>query len=121
MENICVHGDSFHNNTIALVVPTKSNLRELAKLRNKDSLTFQEMCADEDITDEIKKALTNHAIKSGLLKIEIPTKVKLCSEEWVPDSGLVTAALKIRRKQLLDFFQSDIKRLYCDVTSTKST
>lgn len=45
-------------------------------------------------------------------QMEIPTKFKLCPEEWLPDTGLVTAALKIRRKQIHDFYKSDIDRMY---------
>lgn len=39
-------------------------------------------------------------------------QVKLCVEEWLPESGLVTAALKIRRKQIQQFYQADIDALY---------
>lgn len=44
--------------------------------------------------------------------MEIPTKFKLCPEEWIPDTGLVTAALKIRRRQIHDFYKIDIDRMY---------
>lgn len=53
------------------------------------------------------------ARESGKLqKSEVPLKVKLCSDEWRPDTGLVTASFRIRRKPLEEFYKSDIKALY---------
>jgi long-subunit acyl-CoA synthetase (AMP-forming) len=38
--------------------------------------------------------------------------VKLCSEEWTTSNALVTPALKIRRKNIQQFYESDIDRMY---------
>ena len=38
--------------------------------------------------------------------------VTLCKEMWDPDSGMVTAAFKIKRKPIQDFYQKDIDRMY---------
>ena len=38
--------------------------------------------------------------------------VTLCNEMWDPDSGMVTAAFKIKRKPIQDFYQKDIDRMY---------
>ena len=46
------------------------------------------------------------------MKTEIPAKVKLCSEDWQPENGLVTAALKIRRKMIEQFYQNSIEEMY---------
>ena len=44
--------------------------------------------------------------------MEIPSKIRLVSDEWMPDSGLVTAALKIRRKNIQDYYRTEIMSLY---------
>lgn len=51
--------------------------------------------------------------------MEIPLKLKLCSEDWLPDSGLVTAALKVRRKKIHAFYKRDLDRLY-EAASSKN-
>jgi long-subunit acyl-CoA synthetase (AMP-forming) len=52
-------------------------------------------------------------ICSGKLeKFEIPAAVKLCSEVWSPDMGLVTAAFKLKRKDIQDRYQHEINRMY---------
>ncbi|XP_061366435.1 two-component response regulator ORR23-like [Gastrolobium bilobum] len=45
-------------------------------------------------------------------KSEIPAKIKLLPDPWTPESGLVTAALKIKREQLKAKFIDDLKKLY---------
>ncbi|KAI1296493.1 Long chain acyl-CoA synthetase 8 [Halotydeus destructor] len=112
VDNICVHGDSMHNNVIALIVPNRAALRSLADNLDKSSLEFSQLCQDRQVIDAVKKSLTDHGLKSGLMRVEIPSDIKLCPEDWIPDTGLVTAALKIRRKQITEFYKSDILSLY---------
>ena len=38
--------------------------------------------------------------------------VTLCEDTWTPESGLVTAAFKLKRKPIQDFYQKDLKRMY---------
>lgn len=47
-----------------------------------------------------------------LEKFEIPAKIKLLSEPWTPESGLVTAALKIKRDAIRKAFSVDLAQLY---------
>ncbi len=44
--------------------------------------------------------------------MQIPGAVKLCKELWTPDSGLVTAAFKLKRKPIQQFYQADLDRMY---------
>ena len=117
-ENICAYGDSFHNYIIALITPARAEIVKIAKSLNKeiteplDDNTFKQLCSDEAVIKAAKKELTDHATKSNLHRSETPDKIKLCTEIWTPDSGLVTAALKIRRKQIVDFYADDIKKMY---------
>lgn len=47
-----------------------------------------------------------------LSRYEVPAAVTLCTEVWSPDMGLVTAAFKLKRKDIQDRYQSDINRMY---------
>ncbi|KAI7692668.1 Long chain acyl-CoA synthetase 9, partial [Sarcoptes scabiei] len=112
IDNICVIGDSFHDHLIALVVPNIKTIKVLAESLGKGHLQFKEICADLDITKAVTDKIVQMARKQGLNKMEIPAKIHLCSEEWLPDSGLVTAALKIRRQNIHDYYKSEIRNLY---------
>ena len=50
--------------------------------------------------------------QSRLEKFELPGAVTLCVEDWTPESGLTTAAMKLKRKPLQEFYQADINRMY---------
>ena len=51
-------------------------------------------------------------IAGRLDKFEIPVRVGLTSIVWSPDNNLVTAAFKLKRKELADFYREDLRRLY---------
>lgn len=47
-----------------------------------------------------------------LEKFEVPAKIKVLSEAWTPESGLVTAALKLKREVIRKTFSEDLSKLY---------
>ena len=51
-------------------------------------------------------------LSGKLEKYELPQKVKLVSEVWTPDTGLVTEAFKLRRKNIETRYLKDIMRMY---------
>lgn len=52
------------------------------------------------------------AKSAKLDKFELPAKIKLMSEPWTPESGLVTAALKLKREQIKAKFKNELQELY---------
>lgn len=57
--------------------------------------------------------IMEYGVKNGLEKFELPLKILLITnEEWTPESGLVTAAFKIRRKQVVARYKQEIDMLY---------
>jgi long-subunit acyl-CoA synthetase (AMP-forming) len=47
-----------------------------------------------------------------LEKLEIPAKIKLLSDPWTPETGLVTAALKLKREAIRKAFSEELSKLY---------
>ena len=47
-----------------------------------------------------------------MVKFEIPQAVFLVCEPWTPESGLITAAMKLKRKSLETAFSAEIVMLY---------
>jgi long-chain acyl-CoA synthetase len=52
------------------------------------------------------------AKQARLEKFEIPAKIKLIPEPWTPESGLVTAALKLKREVIRKTNENDLAQLY---------
>jgi len=112
VENICVYGDSYQSHTVAVMVPIRNALEKLATDLGKTYSDYTQLCQDGEIVQAVVKALGIHGIKSNLEKFEIPRMVTLAPEAWTPESGLVTAAFKIKRQVIKTFFQSDIDQMY---------
>jgi len=112
VENICVYGDSYKSHTVAVMVPIRNALEKLATDLGKTYSDYTQLCQDGDIVQAVVKTLGIHGIKSNLEKFEIPKMVTLAPEAWTPESGLVTAAFKIKRQVIKTFFQSDIDQMY---------
>ena len=64
------------------------------------------------VTENVLKELTNHAIERGLGKYEIPAKFTLIPEPWTPESGIITAAFKLKRKVIQNLYQDEINQMY---------
>lgn len=112
-ENVCVYGDSMKMYTIVFISPSIAALRKLADSLGKPmDLPLEKLCAEEDIVLAVTKELLQFGAEVGLNKMEIPQKLKLCSEEWTVKSGFLTASLKINRQNIRSFYQADIERMY---------
>ena len=112
VENVCIYGESSKSYTVALVCPDANALKGLAAKFSKQDMSVEDLCRDKDVTGAVLRELVNHGKKHKLEKFEIPGAVSLCKEQWTPDSGLVTAAFKLKRKPIQEFYQADLDRMY---------
>ena len=112
VDNICVYADSTKTHTVALVVPTQGILEKMVRNPSNAETSFDDLCKDSNVVQTVLKKLMEHGKNNGLEKFEIPTVITLYPEVWIPESGLVTAAFKLKRKALQTAFQSDIDRMY---------
>jgi long-chain acyl-CoA synthetase len=94
------------------MVPIQNALEKLARDLGKTYSDYNTLCQDLDIIQAVTKSLGIHGIKSNLEKFEIPRMITLVPEAWTPESGLVTAAFKIKRKVIQTLFQPDIDQMY---------
>ena len=72
----------------------------MAEKLDKTSLDFDTQCVDKDLTYAVLRELQTHGKKHKLEKFEIPGGVTMVKEIWDPESGLVTAAFKLKRRPL---------------------
>lgn len=120
-DNVCVVARPREQFTIAIVVPDKPGLDTLAKSLGlsltEDGPDFQDdELAYENVRlrQEVASRLYEFGLKNGLVKFEVPRAVVLAREDWTPESGLVTAAMKIRRKQIEDKYSAKISIAYTE-------
>ena len=55
-----------------------------------------------------------------LLKFEIPRGVLLVDEPWTTDNGMITAAMKLKRKTIKEYYADQIKALFGNLEGSQS-
>ncbi|WOH00523.1 hypothetical protein DCAR_0519888 [Daucus carota subsp. sativus] len=109
---IVLHADSFYSYCVALVVASQSALEEWAHNQGIKYADFSDLCQKEETVKEVLGSLVKVGKAARLEKFELPAKIKLLSEPWTPETGLVTAALKIKRDAIRKAFSVDLAQLY---------
>lgn len=112
VDNIMVYADPFHSYCVALVVPPHQALEKWAQNSGISYKDIEELCHNDQAIKEVQQSLSKAAKAARLEKFEIPAKIVLLPEPWTPESGLVTAALKLKREQLKTKFKDDLNKLY---------
>lgn len=75
------------------------------------------LCEDHDIVEAVPDAPAEHAWHAKLEKFKTPKSYLLVDESWTPESRLVTAAFKLRRKPLKEKFQAELDDMYGSLAS----
>ncbi|XP_071798454.1 long-chain-fatty-acid--CoA ligase 4-like isoform X2 [Asterias amurensis] len=112
VENICVYADGDFDYCTALVVPYRKNLESAALEQGLSNMSFEDLCDDIKMQQVVLVSMAKTAKEGKLQKWEVPRKVKLCSEVWMPESGLITDAFKLKRRAIADHYKDDLKGMY---------
>ncbi|RCV37262.1 hypothetical protein SEVIR_8G050100v4 [Setaria viridis] len=112
VDQIMIHADPFHSYCVALVVAAHSELKGWASKQGITYRDFADLCQKQQIVKEVLQSLAKAAKQARLEKFEIPAKIKLIPEPWTPESGLVTAALKLKREIIKKAYEKDLAQLY---------
>ncbi|XP_061574754.1 long-chain-fatty-acid--CoA ligase 3a [Cololabis saira] len=111
VDNICVYANSDETYAIGFVVP---NQRQLLALAGEYGIrgSREELCNSKAMEELVLKVITEAALTAQLERFEIPRKICLSAEPWTPETGLVTDAFKLKRKELKSHYKDDIERMY---------
>ncbi|XP_072126990.1 long-chain-fatty-acid--CoA ligase 4 isoform X1 [Mobula birostris] len=111
IDNICAYANSEQSYVISFVVPNQKKLTALAEQKQIQG-TWEEICNDSKMEAEVLREIKEASASSKLQKFEVPIKVRLSPEPWTPETGLVTDAFKLKRKELKNHYLNDIERMY---------
>ncbi|CAD5190599.1 unnamed protein product [Musa acuminata subsp. malaccensis] len=112
VDSIMLHADPYHSFCVALVVAAQRALEDWASKQGIIYSDFSDLCQKAETVKEVHGSLFKAAKQALLDKFEIPAKIKLIPEPWTPESGLVTAALKIKREAIKKAYADDLAKLY---------
>lgn len=119
VENICVYLSSEHEKCVALVMPEKKRLKELAG-ELKVSGSFEEMCTNKEVRKKVLESLQKTGQETGLSRLEIIQHVYVDPQEWSTDNEFLSGAMKVRRPNLLDARKEQIDQMYKEVEGEQS-
>ncbi|XP_056397045.1 long-chain-fatty-acid--CoA ligase 4 isoform X2 [Hyla sarda] len=111
IDNICAYANSYQSYVISFVVPNQKKLTSLAGQKGIEG-TWEEICNNPTMEAEVLKEIKEVASSMKLERFEIPIKVRLSPDPWTPETGLVTDAFKLKRKELKNHYLNDIERMY---------
>ncbi|XP_053279676.1 long-chain-fatty-acid--CoA ligase 3a [Pleuronectes platessa] len=111
VDNICAYANSDETYVIGFVVPNQKHFLALADQYGIRG-SREELCNSKAMEELVLKVITEAALTAQLERFEIPRKICLSPEPWTPETGLVTDAFKLKRKELKTHYQDDIERMY---------
>lgn len=130
VENCCVVANPSKPTCICLVSPVQKQLAELLAQDPKNEIILKRCSeisndklrgdclvkllnnANATILEKLTKQAISLCYSQGLTRFEIPDRYLFVAESWMPDSGLVTDSLKIKRKAVQNFYEEKIKQFY---------
>ncbi|KAJ3066946.1 long-chain fatty acid-CoA ligase [Podochytrium sp. JEL0797] len=118
IQNICIYADSEQSYAVAIAQPIEKEIRGLAVELNlhpgtsTDNLDYEELCTRKEIRSAVLASLKDIAKSIGLKPAEVVGQICLSHEEWTPQNGLLTAAMKLQRRQIVDTFKKQIREMY---------
>lgn len=110
-------GNALANYLVALVVPNPNRFGRLTKTYRVPKANATN---DPRLIELVLKSMRETGLKNGLKKAEIPTKIVLVLDEWTPDNGLLTAAMKLKRSLIKAKYESLIGELFYDPATAEA-
>lgn len=112
VNNICVYADPQKAKPVALIQPHEVNVKKLAQDLGVASDDLETIAHNPKVQAAILKDLIAVGKRGGLIGIEIIDGVVVAGDEWTPQSGLLTAAMKLNRRGLTDHYKTEIEEAY---------
>jgi len=123
VENVCVFASPLKTTTVALIVPDEVTLRQIHDREHGSSSPVTpsrtDLCNDERLRGVVLSEL-QAKVKGILENFETPRNIRLVADQWTPENGLITSAMKIRRKPIQKNYQDLIDVMYEEVAVKRS-
>jgi len=86
VDNICIYGNPFHMYIIALVVPNRHHLIDMAKklnIENVNEISIEELFSNKELEKAVVDELAVHGRKSMLILMFLIFKLRCNNIVWV--------------------------------------
>lgn len=111
VENMCVYADPLYPKPVGLVVPLEGPFRKFLKENGIENEDWDALCEQKETRQLVLKTLQEHAKNGGLKGNEIISDLWVCKDLWTPEMGLLTAAQKLKRKDINKAYEKELKSM----------
>ncbi|TMS17480.1 long-chain-fatty-acid--CoA ligase 1-like [Larimichthys crocea] len=112
---IYVHGDSLQACLVAMVVPDPDFLPSWAKRTLGLQGSYQELCGRAEVKAAIFEDMQRLGKEGGLKSFEQVKAIRIHTEMFSIENGLLTPTLKAKRNEMGKYFRSQIDELYAGI------
>ena len=118
VNQIFLDGESKYSYAVALIYPELKECIKFLKENKKlgdidyDKITYDDLCGNKDMENEIVKDCDIVGRKSGLKEFELPKKISIINEPFSPNNGLMTNTLKLKPKVIRIKYNAELKKMY---------
>ena len=77
-----------------------------------DKITYDDLCGNKIMEEEIIKDCNIVGRKLGLKGFELPKKIRIINEGFTPQNNLMTSTLKLKLKEIRMKYNDVLKQLY---------
>ena len=118
INQIFLHGESQYSYAVALVYPELNECIKFLKTNKKivdinyDKISYNDLCGNKIMEDEIVKDLDIIGRKLGLKGFEIPKKLRIINEPFSQENNLMTPTMKLKAKNIKNKYSFQLKNLY---------
>jgi long-chain acyl-CoA synthetase len=96
---------------IAVIVPDFATMKKDDRIAKWAQGSPQEVVHDKNIREFLSEEIKRH-LKKSYGGYEIPLKFVFVSEDFTLENGLVTQTMKLKRREALKFYLTEIEKLY---------
>ncbi|UJR20379.1 hypothetical protein I4U23_023510 [Adineta vaga] len=120
VENCCLCAAASAEYTVVLISP---NPKQMANYTQKyfGETEWQKLIDDDDFNEQVLKDVQDACKKGHIERFETPQRVRIVVESWTPETGLVTDALKLKRKAIELKYAAEIEELYVEKVKKQAT
>ncbi|KAL7707326.1 long chain fatty acid CoA ligase [Lotmaria passim] len=101
-----------HRAYIALLALTNKKHVEAFLEKNKLSGSFPDVLQDKAFQKAVLHSFQSTARAANRASFEVVQSVKLLTDEWTPENGVLTAAMKLKRSTVDEKYKKEIEELF---------
>ncbi|KXS17349.1 acetyl-CoA synthetase-like protein [Gonapodya prolifera JEL478] len=116
--NMILHADILQTYIVGLVLPAEPALRktaiELGLIKEEHHTTLDDLVAFPELRKVVMDSFKAVVKEQGLKGSEIVGNIRLVGGEWTPQNGLLTAAQKVKRKDIIGKYKGLVDEMYAE-------